>query len=162
MLNATIKGLITGLAMVAVAVVFYFNKIEEASPLNYLGYVIFGLGIVWSINSFAKQTPSAQFKDLFQQGFRCVLAATLILALYTFVYFKLNEKEIEVVVQQAKQERLRTAKDRTPAEIETEAQQTRKYYIPFQLSILVFSNLFTGVIVTMATSGALYLRNKNS
>jgi len=161
-LNATIKGLITGLLMVAVAIVFYFNKIDEASPLNYLGYVIFGLGIVWSITSFARQTQSTQFKDLFQQGFRCVLAATLVLALYTFIYFKLNEKEIEAVVQQAKQERLRTAKDRTPAEIETEAQQTRKYYIPFQLSILVFSNLFTGVIVTMATSGALYLRNKNA
>ncbi len=147
--------------MVAVAVAFYFNKIDETSPLNYLGYVIFGLGIVWSITSFVKQTRSTQFKDLFQQGFRCVLAATLVLALYTFIYFKLNETEIDAVVQQAKQERLRTAKDRTPAEIETEAQQTRKYYIPFQLSILVFSNLFTGVIVTMATSGALYLRNKN-
>lgn len=148
--------------MVAAAIVFYFNKIEETSPLNYLGYIIFGLGIVWSVTSFAKQTQATQFKDLFQQGFRCVLSATLVLAVYTFVYFKLNEQEIEVVVQQAKQERLRTAKDRTPAEVELEAQQTRKYYIPFQLSMLVFSNLFTGVIVTMATSGALYLRNKNS
>lgn len=148
--------------MVAVAVIFYLNKVDEASPLQYIGYLIFGLGIVWSITAFVRETKSKQFKDLFQQGFRCVLAATLVLAIYTFIYFKINEKEIDTVVQKAKQERLRTAKDRTPAEIETEAQQTRKYYIPFQLSILVFSNLFTGVIVTMATSGALYLRNKNS
>ncbi|MCH5688501.1 DUF4199 domain-containing protein [Niabella sp. W65] len=161
-LNATIKGLVTGLLMVAVAVILYFNKLDERSPLNYLGYFIFGLGIVWSITSFAKHTRSTQFKDLFQQGFKCVLAATLVMALYTFIYFKLNEKEIDAVVQQAKLERIKTARDRTPAEIETEAQQTRKYYIPFQLSILVFSNLFTGVIVTMATAGSLYLRNKNS
>lgn len=148
--------------MMAVGVIFYYNKIDETSPLNYLAYVIFGLGIVWSITSFARHTKSTQFKDLFQQGFKCVLSATLVVALYTFIYFKLNEKEIDAVVQQAKLERIKTAKDRTPAEIENEAQQTRNYYIPFQLSILVFSNLFIGVIVTMATAGALSLRNKNS
>lgn len=148
--------------MVAVGLVIYFNKVNESSSLNYIAHFIYGLGIVWSIAAFASYTKSAQFKELFQEGFKCLLAATLVLALYTFVYFKLNEKEIDEVVQKAKVERIRTAQDRTAEEIEIEAQQTRKYYIPFQISILIFSNLFIGVIVTMATAGSLYLRNKKS
>ena len=147
--------------MVAVGLLIYVNKVGEHSALNYLAHLIYGLGIVWTVFSFAKENRTAGFKELFQQGFKCFIAATLVLAVYTFLYFKFNEAEIDKVVELAKQERLKTATDRTPAEIEVEAQQTKKYYIPFQVSGMVFSNLLIGAVVTMATAGSLYLRNKN-
>lgn len=161
-LTSTVKGFITGILMVATGIIIYLNKMPENTPFNYIAQLLYGLGIVWSITSYAARNKAIPFKELFQQGFKCFIAATLILALYTFVYLKMNEAEIDKVVEKAKLERIKTAKDRTPAEIDNEAEQTRKYYIPFQVSIMVFSNLFTGVIVTMATAGALYLRNKKS
>lgn len=160
-LSATIKGLITGLLMVAVGLLLTFKEEGEDSSLQFIGTFVYGLGIVWSVVSYASKNGSDQFGALFQQGFKCFVMATLVLAIYTFAYWKLNPEKIDRIIEASKIERIKTAKDRTPAEIDLEAKQTRKYFIPFNISGLVFSNLLVGAIVTMATAGVLYLRNKN-
>ncbi|MCH5720870.1 DUF4199 family protein [Niabella hibiscisoli] len=161
-LTSTIKGLITGLLMVGITLALTDDSGGELSAIKFVAVAIYGIGIVWSIVSFGLKNKTGGFKDYFNQGFRCFVMATLVLAIYCFVFWKINPVLMEQNIQATKAERIKTAKDRTMAEIEQEAVQTRKYYIPFQVSGVVFSNLLVGVMVTFATSGLLYLRNKNS
>lgn len=159
-LNATIKGLITGILMVVAGFVLTYKNTPENSVIQYIGTLIYGLGIVWSIVAYASKKNAVRFGELFQQGFKCFVMATLVLAVYTFIYWKANPEKIDKMIADSKVERIKTAKDRTPAEIEEEATQTKKYFIPLNISGLVFSNLLVGAVVTMAVDGFIYLRKK--
>ena len=160
-LSSTVKGLITGLLMVAAGLVLYLNKVDETSPVQYIGYLIYGLGIVWSITTFARNNPEPlKFGVLFNQGFRCFIVVTLIMALFTLVFYKVNTNIIEEKAALTKQELLKTEKNRTPQEIDTMIETGKKNFPVMAASGAIFQYLLIGVVVTVATAGSLSLRNK--
>lgn len=126
-ISATKKGLITGLLMVATGILLYIFKVEDGSALQYTGLLIYGLGIVWSIADFSRWVQgSVKFGDLFNQGFKCFVVVTLFMAIYTFVFYKSNPKIIDEKGALAKQELLKTEKNRTPKEIEDQIENSKK------------------------------------
>ncbi|MCH5597314.1 DUF4199 domain-containing protein [Niabella ginsengisoli] len=162
-ISSTVKGLITGLLMVAAGLVLYLNKVDETSPVQYIGYLIYGLGIVWAITAFVKKSAEPfKFGALFNQGFRCFVVVTLIMALFTLIFYKVNTHIIEEKAALTKQELLKTEKNRTPQEIDTMIESGKKNFAIMAASGAIFQYLFIGVVVTMATAGSLYLRNKKS
>ncbi len=162
-LTSTIKGLITGLLMVAVGLGLYFGKVNEGSQWQYTGYLIYGIGIVWAIYSFANRKGGSQkFGELFNQGFRCFIVVTLLMALYTLIFYKANTALIEEKAVLTKQELLKTEKNRTPQEIDERIETGKKNFPIMAASGAIFQYLFIGVVVTVASAGSLYLRNKNS
>lgn len=161
-ITPAIKGLITGLLMVAVGLALNFSNVEPTSPLQYISYFIYGLGIVWAVQEFAKQTGgTAKFGEMFNQGFKCFVIVTLIMAVFTIIFYKSNEHIIQQKAELTKKELLKTDKNRTPAEIDEMVEQGKKYFIPMATSMTVFQYLLIGAIVTAGTAGALSLRKKN-
>lgn len=158
-LSSTIKGLITGALMVILGIFLFWKNANNASPLQYLGFLIYGVGIVWSVYPAAQKGVS-KFGSLFNEGFRCFVVVTLIMAIFTFVFLQINSTMVDKIVAATKVEQLKIAKDRTPEEIEEEAKTTRKYYVPIQVSGTVIQYLLIGVIVTVTTAGALSLSKK--
>lgn len=161
-ITPAIKGLITGLLMVAVGLALNFSKVEPTSPLQYISYFIYGLGIVWAVQGFAKQTGgTAKFGDMFNQGFKCFVVVTLIMALFTIIFYKANEQIIQEKAEITKKDLLKTDKNRTAVEIDEMVANGKKYFIPMATSMTVFQYLLIGAIVTAATAGALSLSKKN-
>lgn len=161
-ITPAIKGLITGILMVAVGLALQSAKVEPTSPLQYISYFIYGLGIVWAVKEFAKQTGgSAKFGEMFNQGFRCFIVVTLIMAVFTIIFYKTNEKIIHEKGELTRKELLKIEKNRTPAEIDEMVANGKKYFIPMATSMTVFQYLLIGAIVTAATAGSLSLRKKN-
>ncbi len=165
-ITPAIKGFITGLLMVAVGLTLNFSKVEPTSPLQYISYFIYGLGIVWTVQAFAKQTGgTAKFGEMFNQGFRCFVVVTLIMALYTFIFYKiLYAQQPELLEKSAieyKNHLLKTEKSKTPVEIDEIVANSKKYSLIFTVSVQIFFNLLIGAIVTAATAGALSLSKKN-
>ncbi|MBZ4187513.1 DUF4199 family protein [Niabella beijingensis] len=158
-INATRKGLITGVGMVLLGLLLLWKQVPTNSALQYLVFLIYGAGIVWAV--YPAKNGSSVFSALFSNGFRCFVVVTLIMAIYTFVFFQSNGAMIEREIQASKLERLKTAKDRTPREIEEEAKNTRKYYVPIMVSQTIFQYLLIGVVVTTVVAGALSLSKKN-
>lgn len=147
--------------MVAIGMILYFGNFNAQSYLQYAGYLIYGLGIVWSISSFYKTKPGSSFGALFNQGFKCFVVVTLIMALYTLLFYKLNTSLIEQKAALTKQELLKTEKNRTPAEIDAMIESGKKNFPIMAASGAVFQYLFIGVVVSVVTAGSLSLRNKN-
>jgi len=76
-----------------------------------------------------------------------------------------NSSNNELLDQKAaltRQELLKTEKNRTPKEIDEMIENGKKNFAVFAASGAIFQYLFIGAIVTMATSGLLFLRNKKS
>ena len=159
MLNATRKGIITGTSMIVLGLLLISQKVSNTSGLQYLVFLLYGAGIVWAIYPVAQKGTLA-FKGLFNQGFRCFIIVALMMAVYTFVFFQFNKAQIDTAIETARQERLRTAKDRTPAEIEQEAKTTRKFYVPIMVSQTIFQYLLVGVVISTVTAGTLSLSRK--
>lgn len=161
-MTPAVKGLITGLLMVAVGLALHNANTSVTSPLQYIAYFIYGLGIVWSVQAFYKKTGgAARFGELFNQGFKCFVVVTLVMAVFTIVFYKTNEAIIHEKGELTRKELLKTDRNRTPAEIDRMVAEGKKYFIPMATSMTVFQYLLIGAIVTAATAGSLSLRKKN-
>lgn len=146
--------------MVLLGLLLLWKKVSLDSPLQYFGYLIYGAGIVWTLFPEAKKGAS-QFGALFNLGFRCFVVVTFLMAVYTFIFWKANPGMIQKNIAETKEYLLQHPKDHTPAEIEQQAKDTLKYYIPIKVSGSIFGYLLTGVIVTTVVAGALSLSKKN-
>lgn len=149
--------------MIAVGVLLYLNKVDERSGLQFVGYLIYGAGIVWTLVGFNQSTGGqSKFGELFNQGFRSFVVVTLLMAIFTFVFYKTNAELLDQKAALTRTELLKTEKNRTPKEIDEMIENGKKNFAVFAASGAIFQYLFIGVIVTMATAGSLYLRNKKS
>jgi len=157
-LNATRKGLVTGTLMILAGLILSALKTPDNSPLHYIGYILYGIGIVWAIYPSKNK---ATFGALFNEGFRCFVVATLLMVVYTWIFWAANPKEMDETVAKQKEIQLKTPGDRTPLEIDQQAKDTRKYFIPMVIAGTVFDFLLIGVVVTTAVAGTLSLSKKN-
>ena len=91
-ISARNKGLITGILMVALSLFFYYvlNKPFE-SAFQYIIYLIYTAGIVWTLIDFKNNTPDGiTFKTYFAEGFKMFVVTTLIMVLFVISFFYLN------------------------------------------------------------------------
>lgn len=161
-LTASQKGMITGVAMVAAGLALFYQDIGGDSPAQYISYFLFGLGIVWTLFPYAnnKEAP-ARFGFLFNHGFRCFVVVTLIMAVYTYVFYKGNKHLIEEKAALTRTELLKTEKNRTPQEIDTLIESGKKNFPIMATSVTIFQYLLIGSVVTAATAGIISLQKKN-
>lgn len=147
--------------MVVAGLLLYAYRVDETSGLQNIAYLIYGLGIVWALTDYVRwQAPAAKFGALFNQGFKCFVVVALVMTVFTLVFYKVNSQIVEERAVLTKQELLKSEKNRTPQEIDAMVENGKKNFAVVAASIAIFQYLFIGVVVTLATSGALYLRNK--
>ncbi|HZI52307.1 MAG TPA: DUF4199 domain-containing protein [Chitinophagaceae bacterium] len=153
-----IKGIITGILMVCISLLVYYTNVPSDSGLHYSIYIIFAAGIMWTLFSFSRSdTFTGAFADLFGQGFRCFIVATLIMVAFTAIFSMLHP-EFAVEAAQYYREDLVKKGDKTPAEIDKLVAASKKQYTTGIVYLTVFGYLITGAIITAAGSAFLMRR----
>jgi Protein of unknown function (DUF4199) len=154
-LSATKKGLITGLAMVALSLVFVLLKQQPTGLPQYLIYIIYTLGIVWTLLSFHKSnTEALSFKPYFSEGFKCFIVVTLLMVIYTFVFFKIDHTYQDAMASQLRQDLVKTG-NATPVEIDKQVSTMKANFALLYTGGAVFFYLFIGALVTAVTGAFL-------
>jgi len=163
-IKAQYIGLITGGLMVAASFLF-FHLMKKPVESNYqlVIYTILTAGIIWSLLSHFKKAAGKQtFKDFFGTGFKTFIVCTLLMALYTFVFFKyLNTSFRDEKIAENSQLLLKEG-NHTPQEIEENAKKLAQIFMPLMISRAVFSYLIIGAIVTAIGSGFLSQKSKEN
>jgi len=151
-----VKGSITGILMVITRLLVYYKIIPEG--LYYLIYIIFAAGIIWTLIGYSR-TPSftGAIADLFGQGFRCFIVATLIMVAFTAI-FNILHPEFAAEAAEFGREELVKKGGKTPAEIDKLVDQLKKRYTTVEIYLTVFGYLITGAIITAAGSAFLMRR----
>ena len=158
-LNATKKGLLTGLLMIGLSLLFYYMDQPVESPLQYLIYVIYAAGIVWSLYSFSRSAEyTNKFGALFLQGFKCFIVVTLLMVIYTFVFNKMHPEFKEQMSVTYREELVKKGNS-TDAEINSNVEKMKSYYLTLMMSGAVFGYLLIGSVITAASS-LLFMRRK--
>ncbi len=150
-LTPTVKGIITGLLMIAVSItVYYFEALNEKflAPLSYLIYIA---GIVWTLVAFSNQEVLKSLKTYFSQGFKCFIMVTFLMVIYNIIFIKLSPSIIEENAQQTREELIKLG-TKTQSEIDTIVLQSKEYYTTIVTSVAIFWYLAIGSITTLVAS----------
>jgi len=153
-----VKGIITGILMVCISLLVYYTNLPADSGLHYSIYIIFAAGIMWTLISFSRSASfTGAFVDLFGQGFRCFIVATLIMVAFTAIFSMLHP-EFAVEAAENYREELVKKGYKTPAEIDKLVAQGKKRYTTGIIYLAVFGYLITGAVLTAAGSAFLMRR----
>lgn len=155
-LNATKKGLITGIVMVVIELFcVYVLKLPINGKEQYILFVVYILGILWSLFSYKQLAlESNTFKDYFSVGFRTFVVATLLMVIFTFIFFTFDTTYRDAGIA-VNNELLIKEGNHTPSEIESNANQLKKIFMPVMLGITTFKYLIIGALVTATGAGFL-------
>jgi len=148
-LSATYKGLITGTLMILVSIGIYSRQGNFQNNLQYITYLIYIAGIVWTLNDYRKsETENKTFKAYFSQGFKCFIVVTLLMVAFTWIFMKMNPGMTEQMARQTEIELIKTG-NKTPQEITDAVANAKKYFIPMLTSIAIFGYLLIGSVITL-------------
>jgi Protein of unknown function (DUF4199) len=154
-ISAAFKGLITAALMIAVILVIYYAGKDADARLPYLVYIIYALGITWTILAYRKSSSfTGKFGDCFNQGFKCFIVVTLLVAIFYGVF---NYQHPEFAEESSNAyrkhvEELVAKKEKLPTDIEPEVATYKKQYTLKLVSGAIFGYLIIGAAVTAATS----------
>ena len=160
-ISAKYIGLITAAAMVAASLMlFYVFHFPENGKNQYFIYGIYGLGILISLFQFKKNDAGDKtFKDYFSEGFKVFVVVTLIMAIFTFIFYKMNPQILENALVEINTFNAKDA-DKTPAEVIANAEKLRGIFIPMMIATTTVKNLILGALITIIGAG--FLSQKKS
>ncbi len=161
-LSATQKGLVTGLAMIIVSLLFALNKqLAGISGIGqYFIYFVYTGGVIWTMTIFGKTKKHGNtFKEFFNEGFRCFIVVTFLMVVYTFVFSKMNTDYRDATASLMKDDLLKQG-NLTPAEIESQVSAMKRNFALMMTAPAVFFYLIIGALVAAVTS-AFITRNKD-
>lgn len=158
-LNATRKGLFTGALMIALSLLFYYTGQPVESPLQYIIYLVYTAGIVWTIYSYSKsEAYTNKFGDSFLQGFKCFIVVSLMMVMFTIIFNKLHP-EFKDQMAKAYSEDMIKKGNSTPAEIAANVEKMKQYYLTMLISGAIFGYLLFGAAVS-ALMSFVFLKRK--
>ncbi len=158
-LTPLVKGIITGILMIAVSMAIFLSDASEISSVGYLIYVLYAGGIAWTLIEFAKLYPDRRtFGSLFNQGFRCFIVVTLIMVTFTAIMFSTHP---EWAVKAAELYRADLVKEgnKTPEMINEIVETAKKQFTLTNIATAIFGYLITGALMT-ALGSAFLIRRK--
>lgn len=154
------KGLIIGLAMVAIGLAFQIFDIYE-SWIQWLVLALYCVAIIWACTSFAKEMDGdVTFGKVFGHGFRTAAIVTLIaIAAFALTYLIMPEMK-DKAMEKAREE---MAKNPQMSEetIEKALEWTGQNFVLFGIIGSLFSYAFFGVIASLL-GGAVAKKNPNA
>jgi hypothetical protein len=155
-----IKGIITGVLMVATSMLLIYTNQPSDSTLQYVSYALYAGGIAWTLIDYSRsETYTGKFGDIFGQGFRCFIVIVLIVVAFIAIYTSMHPEIAEEAAKLYKADLIKEG-NKTPAEIETLVANVKKQFLTANIMLAIFGTLITGTIFTAAGAGLLLIRRK--
>lgn len=150
------KGFITAVIMIGLALFFFYGlKKPFDSSYQFIIYTVYTAGIIWCLLDFKKTAPeNSKFKDFFSAGFKMFVIVTLIMVFFVLIFFYLNPQITDTRLAE-NNKLLLSEGNYTPAEIDKNANQMKRIFIPMMLGITTFMYLFLGALITAITAAFL-------
>lgn len=156
-LSPAIKGLITSILMIIVALFIDQFKNQVQPSVQYLIYLIYALGIFWVLIVY-KRSPeyTGKMSTMFGQGFRCFIVITLLMVVFTAIFVKMHPEFAEQESQLTREYFIKQG-DKTPLQLDELAANAKKQYAITIISVSIFRYLIFGAVITLAIAAFIRL-----
>ena len=159
--SPTYKGLIIAVMLIAASLItFYLMNLPENGNSQYAILSIFTIGLIWVLLDKKKYCGEIQpsLKDYFSEGFKAFIVIALLMAVYTFIFYKLNPQIMEKGIAE-NNELIRAQGNKTDAEIQENANKLRNIFMPMMLMLNTIKFLFLGSLISLTMGGLLSRKN---
>lgn len=155
-ISAKYIGLITGGIMVLVSLLmFYQFHFPDTGVVKYVCYSLYTVGVIFSLINFKNNNTSEKdFKDYFSEGFKTFVVVCLIMALFTWIFYKMNPQIFDKVIEEINKINS-LDKNKTPQEVIENGEKIRSVRIPMMVAVNTIMYMVIGALVTLIGSGFL-------
>lgn len=153
------SGIIVGIVLIVFSLLMYFLDVDPQSKIMWLSYLILAAGLWWAIISYRNKLPGGYltYGKAFSAGFFTGLFASIILAIFTFIYVQyIDTTLIDKILANAEDKILNTQPNISDEDLDRALSMTRKFTNPSMMSIFSFvgntilSTLFSLIIAIFA------------
>ena len=160
MTRSTATGL-TGSALILVGLVLMLYVFHQSITgyTQLVTVIIYSGTIIYSLYKFGQALPGkVGFKAFFSEGFKTFIVMTLVIVIFTFIYYKMNPGIMEAGIKENDAILLKEG-NYTQPEIEANSDKLRSIFMPMMLSLTTILFLIIGSVVSLASA---VLFNKKS
>ncbi len=152
-LPAFTYGVLISIVLVLFKLILYLTGVDDQSSWQLIYYVILALGLLYSMKTIRDKRLDGfmTFGKAFMVGFYAVVAISIIMAIYTYLYMTvINPGMVADMLSQAEDKILEANPDMSDEDIQKALDAARMFMKP---GIMAFSSL----IMTMITGSLLSL-----
>ena len=146
-------GLITGILMVLLSLLFYLMDIEQKSWVNMLIYVVMIIGMSWGVINIRENRLNGvmSYGKAVGTGFWIGFFAALIVAVYTYFYMTdINPDAMKQALEEAENRILESKPDISDEDLDKALDMVRTFGKPSISAIAqVFTNSFVSVVLAL-------------
>jgi hypothetical protein len=140
------KGIVIGLILIILTLATYFLNLGTNSPVQWIGYIIFIGGIIWSVMSYGKQINyNASFGNYFAHGFKVAAMVTAIMIIYFIIFILLFPEFKEKAIDEARKS-MQEKNNLNEEQIKAGLDMTRKFFMAFLIGGTLVGYLFFGAL----------------
>ncbi len=149
-------GLITAALMVASSLLmFYVLKQPETGKTKYIAYTIYLTGILSSLFLYSKSNENQkEFKDYFSEGFKTFVIVVLVMAIFTFVFYKINPQILAKTLTEINKANSLDP-NKTAMEVIENGEKVKGIFMPMTIAINTIIYLILGAVITAIGAGFL-------
>ncbi len=149
-------GLITGGLMVIISLVlFYQFKFPDTGAVKIICYSIFSVGIIITLFNFKYHSISEKtFAAYFSEGFKMFVVVVLIMAVFTFVFYKLNPQIFESILAEINKYNAADV-NKNAIDVAENSNKLRRAFMPMTVATNTIMYLIIGALVTVCGAGFL-------
>jgi len=146
------KGIVISLILIILGLVSYFLDLGNNKPMQYVGYLIFIIGIIWSVNLYGKQIDyNSTFGNYFAHGFKISAFVTVFMLIFTVLFLYLfpdiKEKAMEASRKGMEEKHM------TQEQISQAIGFVQKSFMVIAIAIILVFYLFFGAIASLIGAG---------
>ena len=161
--RSTYIGLIAGIVMIALSIFFFYGlKLPVTGNNQFVIIAVFLAAILLTMFAYKRTNPiQAGIKNYFAEGFKTFVVATLLMAVYTFVFYKLNPQILEAAIIENE---VLAAKEgnHTAIEITNNSVKLRNIFMPMMMAITTLKFLILGAVASVVAAAFISPKNNNA
>ena len=147
------KGIIIALILIVISLATYFLGMMENKAMQYVGYIIFIVAIIWSVNAYGKQINyNSTFGNYFAHGFKVTSVITVIMILFTIIFISLFPEIKEKGIDAARKS-MQAKGTMSSEQIEQAIGFTQKFFTAFIIGGALVFYLILGAIASLIGAG---------
>ena len=159
-ISAKYIGLITGALMVLVSLLmFYQFHLPDTGTVKYICFSVYTVGIIVALFNFKNNNIDKNFKDYFSEGFKTFVVVTLIMALFTWIFYKINPQIFDNIINQINKINALDP-NKTPQEVIENGEKIRSIQIPMTVAMNTIMYMVMGALISVIGAG--FLSQKKS
>ncbi|MDQ6757309.1 MAG: DUF4199 domain-containing protein [Bacteroidota bacterium] len=147
------KGLIIGLIMIAVSIGETFMGISMNGSFQWVIYLIFFVGIIWSIMQYGKQVDhNSTFGNYFAHGFKVAATVTILMIVFLIIFMAVFPEFKEKGMDEARK-KMSEKNNVSQEQIDKTLELTKRFFTVFLIGGALIGYLFLGAIASLIGAG---------